>query len=174
MIERMAGLDLGHHGGPARRERTLPRRSGTQLPSSSDRVTLHFSGKRGLFQVLLEMSAKRVRDSFSAKATSTEPEGWPEVNSAESAASRIVSFAADALSSSGQHRSLKELNGKVAKLKSSIDEGFNQALELLSAMGVRSGDLHVGMAEAYRLVMEGIRSFYWEEAKGLEEEVKGV
>ncbi|MFQ6111535.1 MAG: hypothetical protein ACE5LX_05830 [Nitrospinota bacterium] len=119
--------------------------------------------------MLLEVSAQRVREDLSAKAPA--PEDWPKV---KSAASSIVKMASDALSSSGQHRSLKELNGKVAKLKSSIDEAFTQSLQLISAMGPAPGDLHVSVAEAYRLVMEGIRSFYWEEAQGLGERVSGL
>lgn len=172
MIESIAGAGLGHQPGPGRQKKALPKRPENQPPGSADRVTLRFSGSRDIFQVLLEVSAQRVREDLSAKAPA--PEAWPKVKSAQSAASSIVKMASDALSSSGQHRSLKELNGKVAKLKSSIDEAFTQSLQLISAMGPAPGDLHVSVAEAYRLVMEGIRSFYWEEAQGLGERVSGL
>ncbi|QFU21520.1 DUF5610 domain-containing protein [Shewanella eurypsychrophilus] len=83
--------------------------------------------------------------------------------SPEATADRIVSFATQFFSLYQEQNSNMEFDDQLSSfmdiIGGAIDQGFNEAKEILTGLQVLEGDIAAGVDQTYSLVLEGLQTF---------------
>ncbi|GIU45332.1 DUF5610 domain-containing protein [Shewanella colwelliana] len=136
----------------------------TAIIAAQQEVNLSSSNEpmRLLYKAAIEAINEELAPTMGEHAIETAVEQGVDT-SPEATAERIVSFATQFFAIHQEQNSGlsfdEQLNSFMDKIGGAIDQGFDEAKDILSGLKVLEGDIADGVDQTYSLVQEGLQAF---------------